>query len=318
MSLDLTSVAALKSLPKRHEFFVGIDSDGCVFDSMCLKHQECFCPAFIKHFGLQPASKHAREVWDFVNLYSRHRGCNRFVAIQVAHQLMCEWDVFSARGLKISTLPSLAAWLKEETRLGNPALEARVKATNDVELARVLAWSREVNQRVADMVSDVPPLPLVRESLEKIRARADVIVVSQTPTEALEREWHEHKLDRLVNFIAGQEAGTKSEHILYATRGRYDAEKILKIGDAPGDLKAAKANHALFYPIIPGREEQSWRRFFDEGSERFFNGTFAGDYQQELLEEFNAALPEKAPWQGQSVSSGTEMYSGQTTGTISG
>jgi phosphoglycolate phosphatase-like HAD superfamily hydrolase len=291
------SLAALKSLPKRHDFFIGIDSDGCVFDSMGLKHQECFCPAFIKHFGLQSASKYAREVWDFVNLYSRNRGCNRFVAIQIAHKLMSEWDVFAARGLKISNLPSLDTWLKEETRLGNPALEAKVKATNDVVLARVLAWSKEVNQRVADMVSNVPPLPLVRESLENIRTRADVIVVSQTPSEALEREWHEHKLDSLVNFIAGQEVGTKSEHILFGAGGRYAQEKILKIGDAPGDLKAARDNHALFFPIVPGKEESSWKRFYTEGSERFFNGTFSGDYQQKLIEEFNAALPEKAPWQ---------------------
>jgi phosphoglycolate phosphatase-like HAD superfamily hydrolase len=305
MSCDPTSVATgLKSLPKRHEFFVGIDSDGCVFDSMSLKHQECFCPAFIKHFGLQPASKYAREVWEFVNLYSRHRGCNRFVAIQVAHQLMSEWEVFAARGLKISNLPSLDAWLKEETRLGNPALEARVKATNDGVLARVMAWSQEVNQRVADMVSNVPPLPRVRESLEKLRARADVIVVSQTPTEALEREWREHKLDSLVNFIAGQEAGTKSDHIRYATGGRYAPEKMLKIGDAPGDLKAARDNHALFFPIVPGKEAQSWSRFLEEGSERFLNGTFAGGYQQELIEEFNAALPATAPWARGNLSPG--------------
>jgi phosphoglycolate phosphatase-like HAD superfamily hydrolase len=34
-----------------------------------------------------------------VNLYSRYRGCNRFVAIQTSHRLMGEWDVFPARGL---------------------------------------------------------------------------------------------------------------------------------------------------------------------------------------------------------------------------
>ena len=298
MSKDSTnSVAELKALPKKHDFFIGIDSDGCVFDSMEIKHKECFCPAFIKHFGLQPASKYAREVWDFVNLYSRYRGCNRFVAIQTTHRLMSEWNVFAARGLKISNIPSLDAWLKEETRLGNPALEAKVKATNDAALAKVLAWSKEVNQRVEDLVSNVPPFPMMRESLEKIRVKADVIVVSQTPVEALLREWKEHKIDHLVNYIAGQEAGTKSEHILYATGGRYASEKMLKIGDAPGDLKAARDNNALFFPIVPGKEEASWKRFYEEGSERFFNGTFAGSFQQELLGEFNAALPEKAPWQ---------------------
>jgi beta-phosphoglucomutase-like phosphatase (HAD superfamily) len=219
--------------------------------------------------------------------------------------------------LKISNLPSLDAWLKDETCLGNPALEAKVKATNDAVLARVLAWSKEVNQRVADMVSNVPPLPMVRESLEKIRSQADVIVVSQTPTEALEREWRENKLDHLVNFIAGQEAGTKSEHIKYAAGGRYAADKKLKIGDAPGDLKAARDNHALFFPIVPGKEEHSWRRFFEEGSERFFNGTFAGGFQEELLQEFIAALPENAPWQGQSIARETKNNSGQSTAAIS-
>ena len=123
------------------------------------------------------------------------------------------------------------------------------------------------------------------------------MVVSQTPVDALEREWKEHNLDRLVNAIAGQEPGTKSEHIRYATNGRYASGKMLMIGDALGDLKAARDNGALFFPILPGKEEPSWERFYEQGSEMFFNGTFAGAYQQELLREFEAALPAKAPWQ---------------------
>ena len=55
----------MKTLEKKHEFFIGFDSDGCVFDSMEVKHKECFCPAFIKHYNMQPASKYAREVWEF-------------------------------------------------------------------------------------------------------------------------------------------------------------------------------------------------------------------------------------------------------------
>jgi phosphoglycolate phosphatase-like HAD superfamily hydrolase len=290
-------VAALKALPKKHDFFIGIDSDGCVFDSMEIKHKECFCPAFIKHFGLQAASRYAREVWDFVNLYSRDRGCNRFLAIQKALRLVGERGEFAARGLKVKGLPALDAWLREETKLGNPALEARVRLTNDPDLAKALAWSKEVNARVEDMVRDVPPFPMLRESLEKVRTRADIIVVSQTPVEALEREWREHKLDHLVNFIAGQEAGTKAEHIRFATNGRYGQQQTLMIGDALGDLKAAQDNHALFFPIVPGQEDRSWKRFYEEGSDRFFNGSFAGAYQQQLLEEFDAALPAKAPWQ---------------------
>ena len=71
----------LKDFKPTKEFFVGIDSDGCIFDSMEIKHKECFAPMFIKHFTLQAVSRYAREVWEFVNLYSKTRGANRFPAL---------------------------------------------------------------------------------------------------------------------------------------------------------------------------------------------------------------------------------------------
>lgn len=68
------------------------------------------------------------------------------------------------------------------------------------------------------------------------------------------------------------------------------------IGDAPGDYQAAVANHTLFFPINPGAEEASWKRFYDEGIERFLAGSFVGDYQAALLAEFDRYLPERPPW----------------------
>jgi hypothetical protein len=69
------------------------------------------------------------------------------------------------------------------------------------------------------------------------------------------------------------------------------------IGDAPGDYAAAKANSALFYPINPGAEESSWERLKTEGLQRFFSGDFAGEYQQQLLAQFDRYLPEHPTWQ---------------------
>ena len=37
----------------QHDFLVGIDSDGCAFDTMELKHKECFIPNIIKFYQLQ-------------------------------------------------------------------------------------------------------------------------------------------------------------------------------------------------------------------------------------------------------------------------
>lgn len=43
----------LEDMEKHHDFLVCVDSDGCVFDNMELKHKECFCPATVNVWGLQ-------------------------------------------------------------------------------------------------------------------------------------------------------------------------------------------------------------------------------------------------------------------------
>ena len=67
-------------------------------------------------------------------------------------------------------------------------------------------------------------------------------------------------------------------------------------GIEPGDMKAAKANNALFFPINPGNEEASWQRLYEEGFDKFVNGEYAGQYEAKLIAEFDAHLPEKPPW----------------------
>ena len=293
----------LKDLRAEKEFFIGIDSDGCVFDSMVPKHKECFCPAFINNYNLQSVSKYAREVWDFVNLYSQDRGCNRFHAVIKALDFLRVRGEIIKRGAQIMETPALKEWTQRESKLGNPALKAEIEKlvlTDDKragELKIAYQWSLDVNEAVEKIIRGVPPFPYFRESLEAMRKKADVIVVSQTPAEALIREWAELGIDKLVRFIAGQEIGTKAEHLEYAAKGKYPANKILMIGDAPGDLKAAVSAGALFYPIVPGCEDESWRRFFDEALAKFFSLSYEGSYQDALFAEFKKSLPEKAPWQ---------------------
>jgi phosphoglycolate phosphatase-like HAD superfamily hydrolase len=285
----------LRDFKPAKDFFVGIDSDGCVFDSMEIKHKECFAPMFIKYFHLQAASKYARETWEFVNLYSRTRGANRFPALSRALNLLRARPEVIVRNVPVPDTRALDEWIARETKLGNATLAAEVKNGN-LALAHVKAWSDAVNACIEDMVHGVPPFPLVRECLEKIRSRADVMVISQTPTPALEREWAEHGVSQYVEIIAGQEMGTKTEHLKYAAAGKYPPQKILMIGDAPGDYNAAKSNAALFYPIDPGSEERCWKRLHDEALDRFFAGTYAGEYEAKLIKEFDARLPDQPAW----------------------
>ena len=97
-------------------------------------------------------------------------------------------------------------------------------------------------------------------------------------------------------MIAGQEMGTKKEHLAFSAVGKYKSDRILMIGDAPGDMKAARANNALFYPINPGNEDISWERFYNEAFDKFINGEYAGDYEKSLIDEFDKYLPSIPPW----------------------
>ncbi len=279
-----------------HDFLVGIDSDGCAFDTMEVKHKECFIPNIVRHYGLAGVSKYAREAAEFVNLYSKSRGINRFPALVEALAWLRDRAEVKARNVEVRIPKSLVDWIGRETKLGNPALESAVAETGDADLRQALAWSQSVNETVGQVVRDVPPFPHVRECLEKLQPQADLLVVSATPNEALTREWEEHDLAKYVRAICGQETGSKKESLSNAKK--YPPHHTLMIGDAPGDHKAAVANDVLFYPINPGEEEASWRRLFEEGIDRFLGGTFAGPYQEQLLAEFDTYLPEKPPWQG--------------------
>ena len=280
----------------QHDFFIGIDSDGCAFDTMEIKHKECFTPNIIKHWGLQAVSKYAREASEFVNLYSKWRGINRWPALVMVFDLLRDRGEVKARGVIPPEAPHVREFMASGLPLSNDGLKQYMAEHPDPELDRALAWSLGVNATIADMVHGVPPFPYLRESLQFLADKADMIVVSATPVEALVREWQEHDIARYVRVIAGQEQGTKAEHLALAANGNYRPDHILMIGDAPGDLKAARANEALFFPVNPGHEEKSWQRFYEEAMHKFLTGEYAGAYEARLIAEFDSLLPEVPPW----------------------
>jgi phosphoglycolate phosphatase-like HAD superfamily hydrolase len=286
----------LLELQPRHRFFVGIDSDGCAFDTMEIKHKECFCPNTIKHWSLQAVSRYAREAVEFVNLYSRWRGINRWPALVMVLDLLRERPEVKARRVAVTQASRLREFIASGKPLSNDGLKAYMAEHPDPELDRAMAWTRDVNATIAEIVHGVPPFPYVRQSLEALQKEADVVVVSATPGEALAREWEEHDIAKYARVIAGQEMGTKKQHLNLAAKGKYPPDRILMIGDAPGDMEAARGSGALFFPVNPGHEEASWERFYKEGLARFLAGEYAGAYEASLVAEFEKLLPEHPPW----------------------
>ncbi len=296
MSTVPPAAKPLADLQPQHEFFVGIDSDGCAFDSMEIKHKECFIPNTIKWWDLQAVSKYAREAAEFVNLYSKWRGINRWPALIMVFDLLQDRPEVKARGVKITEAKAVREFMASGQPLSDSGLKAYMAEHPDPALDKAWGWTKGVNACIADLVHGVPPFPYMRESLQALQPKADIVCVSATPTEALAREWEEHDIAKYARVIAGQEMGNKKQHLALASKGKYAANHVLMIGDAPGDLDAGRANGTLFFPINPGHEEASWERFYKEGLHKFFDGTYAGAYEASLIAEFEKYLPTTPPW----------------------
>lgn len=292
--MDYQSI--LKDLQTGHQFFIGIDSDGCVFDSMEVKQKEFFIPNALKYFNLSSITDILRETWEFVNLYSVYRGGNRFNSLIKVFEFLNERQVIKNSGCQLPDLTSLKEWSGVETKMGNASLRKYFESHYDPDLENVVRWTEAVNEDISKQLHDIPPFPHAITAIKKISSLADIIIISQTPLEALDREWEEHDLKKYIKTIAGQEYGTKTEHIGLAAKGKYPDSNILMIGDARGDLDAARNNGVLFYPIMPGKEDEAWESFLNEGLEKFLNGTFTGTYEDSLIKEFIKSLPDTPPW----------------------
>src|SRR5437762_12084136 len=129
----MVETISMLEFTRKHDFLVGIDSDGCAFDTMELKHKECFIPQIINHYGLQGVSKYAREAAEFVNLYSKSRGINRFPALLEQLDWLRRRPEVRARGIEVSPPHGLVAWVARETKLGNPTLEQAAAETGDAD-----------------------------------------------------------------------------------------------------------------------------------------------------------------------------------------
>ena len=289
----------LLNMKPARDYLVCVDSDGCVFDNMELKHKECFCPATVNVWGLQSVSRYAREAAEFVNLYSKTRGMNRFPALVRTLELLGARKEARERGYVCPDLTPLKKWIAETDSLSARGIREYADAHGgdmDPVLATTARWSAEVDENVERIVHGVAPLPGVKEAFAEISRFADIVIVSAASHEAVVREWSAQGLLEHITVVAGQELGSKKDCIRKAMTGHYAPDHVLMVGDAPGDHDAAGSNGVQFYPIIPGREVESWARLRGEAIERFRDGTYAGAYVDGILAEFDAVLREEPNW----------------------
>ena len=139
-------------------------------------------------------------------------------------------------------------------------------------------------------------MPGAVKAIKVLKSKVDLMVISNTPLDTLNREWAENKIHSDIEYIGGQETGNKTEMLTAATKNKYENNNILIIGDSPGDLKAAKNINAHFFPIIPLNENDSWEFFLQKGYQFFLNGNFSRKFQISQINKFESILAKKPSW----------------------
>lgn len=264
----------------KKSYFIGIDSDGTAFNSMIPKHREAFIPATIKVWNLQQYKDTVFEIGERINLYSKHRGINRFPG-----QLML-FEELNKLGIEVGDYSAFKCYIEESSGYSNASLKSYCEKNHSEFLEKVLEWSMLGDKLFFETANGMPPFKWVKESLEKVCDNADIVVVSSASSKGLVEDWTAGGIEKYTHKIMGQENGTKKQQLKNAVNGEYSKGHTLMIGDAIGDYEAAVSVDALFFPVMPGKEEQSWKEFFDVASNKFFDGTFDGEYQNSLVEEF--------------------------------
>lgn len=66
----------------------------------------------------------------------------------------------------------------------------------------------------------------------------------------------------------------------------YQKERLMMVGDSPGDLAAAEQNQVAFFPILVGKEAQSWADLKEAVAAAFVTGELSDLDFNSLKETF--------------------------------
>lgn len=265
-------------------FYIGIDSDGTAFDSMTAKHELSFIPALFEVWDFKGQNGVVTELEMRINLFSKTRGVNRFPG------LLMLFRELAARKIFAYDFSAFGEFVEKGESMSNAGLEKFMQTNNSLFLKDVLEWSKIADALFEKETENLMPFKGVLPALKAAAADADIYVISSASTEGLRTDWQKDSLSEYVTRILGQDSGTKKQQLKNTAEGRYPAENTLMLGDALSDMDAAKSINALFFPIIPGKEEECWARLKDEALAKFFSGGYAGEYEEGLIRDFREVL----------------------------
>ncbi|MBQ7001778.1 MAG: HAD hydrolase-like protein [Oscillospiraceae bacterium] len=269
---------------RKHDYLVCVDSDGCVMDTMNCKHFHCFGPCMVTEWGLEEWKEEILDRWNVINLFSMTRGINRFKGLAMA---LKEID---GKYTKITGVDALVHWADTAPALSNDGVaKAAAEATDPdakLVLEKALSWSKAVNAAIVELPEELKvPYNGAKEGLTAAHAFADVAMVSSANRDAVEEEWGKFGLLEHTDIVLAQDIGSKAACIAAMLKFGYDLDKVVMVGDAPGDCDAAEKNNVYYYPILVNREKESWDEAIAVGFGKLQSGEYA-EYGVEMKKKF--------------------------------
>ncbi len=263
------------SFQKKHDYLVCVDSDGCVMDTMNCKHFHCFGPRMVDEWNLNAWKEPILERWNVINLFSMTRGINRFKGLAMA---LAEID---KQYTPIQGIEHLVHWADTAPALSNDGVAKAAEEAADPDakliLSKALSWSKAVNASIVELPEELKiPYEGAKEGLAAAHQFADVAMVSSANRDAVEEEWGKFGLLEYTDIVLAQDIGSKAACIAEMLKFGYDLDKVLMVGDAPGDSDAAKKNGVHYYPILVNHEKESW----DEAIATAFGRLQSGGYAE--------------------------------------
>ena len=269
---------------RKHDYLVCVDSDGCVMDTMNCKHFHCFGPCMVTEWGLEEWKDEILERWNVINLFSMTRGINRFKGLAMA---LKEID---GKYTKIAGVDALVYWADTAPALSNDgAAKAAAEAVDPdakLVLEKALSWSKAVNAAIVELDESLKiPYDGAKEGLAAAHEFADVAMVSSANRDAVEEEWGKFGLLEHTDIVLAQDVGSKAACIKEMLKFGYDLDKVVMVGDAPGDCDAAEKNGVYYYPILVNHEKASWDEAIAVAFGKLQSGEYA-EYGAEMKQKF--------------------------------
>jgi len=239
--------------PARHATCIAVDWDGTCKDTMVPKWTRGFNLAVGDVWpALAPHQEAVDEVCYRVNIVDpATAGIQRFVALKV---MMGLWRDM---GLPV---PDLSRFFRAVERV-----EARGE-THGAETYRALQaefgydesplkWSDLSDRHIAEASRSARVFEHVEATLEAVAAKADLVVVSASKTDAVRQDLLDHGMAPLFQALCAQDFLPKPG-ILGGLVKKY--ARVVFLGDTQHDVRAAAPHGVPVYLIRTGDEDTSW------------------------------------------------------------